>query len=86
MVYLGFEMFPPMIYVSDMVSFYITPNRASVVSLGLFEITRAAYSIYSSFAKFPGMYPLICNKASSALSISLVILWASFGISELTLS
>jgi hypothetical protein len=45
MVYLGFETFPPVIYVSDMVSFYITPNKVSFVSLGFSEITRAAYSI-----------------------------------------
>lgn len=76
-------MFPPVIYVFDMVSFYIAPNKASVVSLGLFKITRAAYSIYSSFAKFPGMYPLICNKASSALSISLVIFGPLLGFQNL---
>lgn len=86
MVYLGLELFPPVTDVPATVSFYITQNKASFVSLGLLEMAEAANSIYSYICKIPGDVSPYAYHASSAVLISLVNVWASLGTSELVFS
>lgn len=54
MVYFGFEMFFLMIYVFDMVLFYIILNKVLFVFFGFFGIIRVFFFIYLSFVKFFG--------------------------------